>query len=327
MDDGTVRSEPCLSGSQISISKREQWKSRFDFLFACVGLSVGLGNVWRFPYLCYKNGGGTFLIPYFISIIAAGIPLFTLEVTLGQLTAQGGIIAWDICPLFRGIGFATLVTIFRLNCYYNVILAWGLYYLFSSFTATLPWTLCGQWWNTEKCDSFNTINGTNGSAKAYNSSVVIDSAVEFWENRVLGLSTGIENMGRIQWHLALCLLLAWVIVFLCVFRGIKASGKVVYFTATAPYLFMFILLGRAVTLEGAVDGLRHFISADWEKLMEFSVGSQSSFYWRIKGIALHTNPLYITFGLTLDRKSSSVTPSALEHWLPSGVTMNFITTS
>ncbi|CAH8590847.1 unnamed protein product [Dicrocoelium dendriticum] len=78
-------------------------------------------------------------------------------------------------------------------------------------------------------------------------------------------------MGRIQWHLALCLLLAWVIVFLCVFRGIKASGKVVYFTATAPYLFMFILLGRAVTLEGAVDGLRHFISADWEKLMEFSL--------------------------------------------------------
>ncbi|CAH8590828.1 unnamed protein product [Dicrocoelium dendriticum] len=92
-------------------------------------------------------------------------------------------------------------------------------------------------------------------------------------------------MGRIQWHLALCLLLAWVIVFLCVFRGIKASGKVVYFTATAPYLFMFILLGRAVTLEGSVDGLRHFISADWEKLMDFSVwidaGSQIFFSYAI----------------------------------------------
>ncbi|KAF8569556.1 hypothetical protein P879_06633, partial [Paragonimus westermani] len=227
------------------LGKRDQWKRRFDFLLACVGLSVGLGNVWRFPYLCYKNGGGTFLIPYFVSVFAAGLPVFLLEVTLGQLTSQGGISAWNICPLFTGIGFATTVTNFCLCCYYNVILAWALYYLFSSLTTILPWTLCGQWWNTDACrESYltNTTSMSNITGIKLNESfssegqishtgnrsalLLVDAATEFWERNVLGLSNGIEHMGTVRWQMALCLLLAWLIIFLCIFRGIKTSGKV-----------------------------------------------------------------------------------------------------
>ncbi|KAM9561777.1 sodium- and chloride-dependent GABA transporter 2-like isoform 2-T2 [Salvelinus alpinus] len=88
--------------TQQRVKERGQWDSKMEFILTVAGAIIGLGNIWRFPYLCYKNGGGAFFIPYILYLVTCGIPLFILETALGQYTSQGGITCWrKICPLFE----------------------------------------------------------------------------------------------------------------------------------------------------------------------------------------------------------------------------------
>ncbi|XP_022090620.1 sodium- and chloride-dependent GABA transporter 2-like [Acanthaster planci] len=282
-----------------SVEEREQWSSKLDFLLALIGFSVGLGNVWRFPYLCFKNGGGAFLIPYLICLVIGGVPLLLMELGLGQFMAQGGIGVWKISPLFKGIGLGSVVILILLDIYYNIILAWGIYYMFMSFTSVLPWSHCGNDFNTYTCRDPNLI-GVPGStfwvcdhfwlnetlpplpSDSVNVSEALQnctdleginrtsSVTEFWERKILQihLSEGLHDIGLPNWQLTLCLLLAWALVYLCVFKGVKSSGKVVYFTATFPYILITILLVRAVTLENAKEGLLYYVKPDLNRLAD-----------------------------------------------------------
>uniref|UniRef100_A0A671RN95 Transporter n=1 Tax=Sinocyclocheilus anshuiensis TaxID=1608454 RepID=A0A671RN95_9TELE len=206
--------------------QREKWASKLDFLLSVAGGFVGLGNVWRFPYLCYKNGGGAFLIPYFIFLFGGGLPVFFLEVALGQFTSEGGITCWEkLCPIFTGIGYASIVIVSLLNIYYIVILAWGLYYLFQCFQPELPWASCNNKWNTENCVE-DTLRKNKTLWGAVNATNFTSPVTEFWERNVLSISDGIEQVGHIKWDLALCLLAVWIICFFCIWKGVKSTGKV-----------------------------------------------------------------------------------------------------
>ncbi|XP_074621803.1 sodium- and chloride-dependent GABA transporter 1-like [Acropora palmata] len=264
--------------------KRELWGHKAEFILATIGLAVGLGNVWRFPYLCQKNGGGAFLIPYGIFMVIEGLPLFFLELSIGQRMRKSALRCWkDVHPALFGIGVACLMVSLMLCMYYVVVIAWCCYYFFISFTKLLPWdheTLCPQYKKFKDLEQDVKICASNISCS--NSTVYSDlkSQVDnfadccvrdppqfYFYHHALQISTSIEDGGiGMNWKLAGCLLFAWVITYLCVVKGIKSSGKVVYFTATFPYVILVILFFRGVTLKGAGNGIKAFFNPDWKLL-------------------------------------------------------------
>lgn len=249
---------------------REKWGKKLDFMLSCVGYAVGLGNVWRFPYLCYENGGATFLIPYFVMLAINGIPLFYMELAIGQYLSLGTVGAWTaLCPMARGIGFGMIMVSFLVSIYYNMIIAWCLLYMFQSFRKDVPWRTCDNTWNTPLCQA----TGRNISLNCTGLGLAADCkstspSEEFFNNNILKISEGLSDIGDVSWQIVLCLILAWVIIYLCLIKGVISSGKVVYFTATFPYIVLFILMIRGATLDGSLQGVKFYLNPEIGKLKD-----------------------------------------------------------
>ncbi|WAR17586.1 SC6A9-like protein [Mya arenaria] len=270
---------------EVGNIERGLWANKLEFFLAICGYTVGIGSVWRFPIICSRNGGGAFLIPFFFFLITAGGPLYYLEVCLGQFTGKSAGLAFECCPLLKGIGVLQVMLSLTVLWYVIMVLAWVCYFLYSSFFPVLPWTTCNNQWNTPHCTPLSDmwvddianvhVNGSditsNMTSIAVSSTMNSSSAFEFWEFNAIGRSSGFEEMGSMQPHLVICLLIAWVFTVLAVIKGVKTLGKVVYITATAPYLFLTIIFIKGLTMEGAADGIKTYVTPDFSKLLTFKV--------------------------------------------------------
>ncbi|MBT7903675.1 sodium-dependent transporter [Candidatus Woesearchaeota archaeon] len=214
---------------------RDRWSSRTIFILAAVGSAVGLGNVWRFPYLTYKFGGGAFLIPFLIALMVLGTPLLILEFALGQKLQKGAIHAFQhVHHRLGGIGFLAITASFIVVVYYAAILAWALVYFVKSFTFNLPWV---------------------GDAEGY-----------FFGN-VLQLTDSISQIGGVNWWLFLALGVVWLAIYYCVRKGVDSIGKSLKILVPLPLVLLGVLLIRGLTLEGSLTGIYYYIRPDFNALL------------------------------------------------------------
>ncbi|XP_060075941.1 sodium- and chloride-dependent glycine transporter 1-like [Ylistrum balloti] len=277
---------------------REQWGNKVEYVLSILGYLVGFANIWRFPYVCMKNGGGAFLIPYLIILLLMGTPLYFLEASLGQFTGKSFKEVWSYCPIIQGMALCYQILLIPSTCYFVMLLTWTVYYFYTSFHSPLPWSTCGNEWNTQYCfsgleDNMEGLATTNTTDLLNRTSVMNMSNMifplnesyalkrysaeeEFWHNHVLSISAGLDDIGSLQGSLVLCLALTWFLIYLCVIKGIRTSGKVVYLTATLPYLLLTVLLINNLTLPGSLDGVVFFIKPNFNSLGNIQVWLQAA---------------------------------------------------
>ena len=219
------------------MAKRENWDSRYIFIMAAIGSAVGLGNVWRFPYVCFENGGGAFLIPYFIAIFTAGIPLMILEFSIGHWARAAPPKAFlKVGKKWEWAGWLSVLLPFTVATYYVVIMAWCFSYMI--YSIDLRWGL-----NSE----------------------------QFFLNTYLGISKQPLEINGISIPVLLGLISIWFFIFIILYKGVKRIGKVVAWTVPIPTILIIILTIRGLTLPGSIDGLAYYLTPDFSKLLDGNV--------------------------------------------------------
>jgi len=216
--------------------KREQWKSQFGFLLAAVGSAIGLGNIWRFSYMAYSNGGGAFLIPYVIALLTAGVSLLILEFAIGHERIGSAPLAYaKIRQNWEWLGWwAVTFVMFGIELYYVVIIAWCLNFFFLSFD--LGW-------------------GSDPN--------------NYFFKEFLMLSEGPADIGQIRTPILASLIAVWTLNWIIVYRGIR-KGIEIANKIFMPLLFVLtaILVFWALSLEGASAGIKAYLTPDFSKLQE-----------------------------------------------------------
>ncbi|WP_138418538.1 sodium-dependent transporter [Aquibacillus sediminis] len=218
---------------------RSQWGTRLGFLLAAMGSAIGLGNIWRFPATAYENGGGAFFLPYLFALLTAGIPLLIMEYTIGHKYRSSSPRAFSkMSKGMEWMGWWQVLISFVISTYYPIIIAWAIMYAYFSL---------GQSWE--------------GS----------ENATAFFTGDFLNLADA-GTFGSMVPNVLIPLIAVWAIALFFLGRGVKKGIEVAnkIFIPTLAVVFLIIVI-RAVTLDGALEGLNAFFEPNWETIMNGDV--------------------------------------------------------
>lgn len=217
--------------SEESEPDRERWPSRLSFVLASMGGAVGIGNLLRYPSVAAKHFGLQWFIPYLLALFGVGLPILALEIALGQTMRGAAVVANNaIHRRLRGLGTATALIALITVTYYVVIMAWVCALIRHSFRTPLPWRSDQDFFFLEVVRNVESVREQGARYLSYPGRGVIG-----------------ETLG---WAV-----LTWALVYLCIFRGVAVTGRIVYITMLVPLLLCVVLLVRAVTMRGARDGI------------------------------------------------------------------------
>jgi NSS family neurotransmitter:Na+ symporter len=227
-------------------AQREQWNSTLGFILAAIGSAVGLGNIWRFSYVAYENGGGAFLVPYLLALFVVGVPLLLLEFGVGHyMKASAPLSFFRIDHRFQWLGWwAVSFTMFGILIYYCVVIAWCLNFIV--FSLYEPWTGPGA-------DAFFFADFLGAKAAD-------------------GSTFGPFDLTAPRWQILFALAAVWVINGAVVGRGLQRGVEpVIKVFMPLLVVLMGVLVVWSLFLEGAGQGLSWYLEPDWSKLTEWSV--------------------------------------------------------
>lgn len=235
-----------------------QWNSKWEYILSCVSYGVGLGNLWRFPYLVFQNGGMTFIIPYWICLLFCGLPLCVFEGCLGQMTGLTNLKLWQTSDWLAGLGWGQVLMCYICNIYYAVIIAYALLFVYYSPSMTFA-------------DDSDFCSGKNQTITSGNTSC----QEEFYKYKILnnpsGLSDYVSGLGEVNYPLALALAVVWMIMFIALRSSTSSAGKLSYITAIFPYICLTALLVSSTMQSGSEIGVAQYFQVDLKLLLESKI--------------------------------------------------------
>ncbi|WP_408925388.1 sodium-dependent transporter [Corynebacterium sp. YSMAA1_1_F7] len=218
--------------------RRETFNSRLVFLMAAIGSAVGLGNIWRFPYAAYENGGGAFLIPYLVALLSAGIPLLWFDLAMGHRFRGSTPLTFRRTSKYaEPIGWLKVGVNFFIAVYYAAIIAWaGIY----------TWNSLSKAWG--------------------------DNAETYFQKEFLKLDDSSAWTGDFVIPILLVMAAVWAVCIFILARGINEGiGRITMFFVPVLVVLFVVMVIRALFLEGSAEGLNAFFTPDWSVLSDTSV--------------------------------------------------------
>ena len=228
-----------MAHSAQKAQKRETFSGRRAFIMAAIGSAVGLGNIWRFPYTTYENGGGAFIIPYLIALLTAGIPLLFLDYAIGHRNRGGAPLSYRrVSPHFEVFGWWQMMVNVIIGLYYAVVLGWAASYTYFSFTGA---------WGDKPIDFF---------------------IGEFLKMGDIKNGVSFEFVGMVTVPLIAMWIVALGVLSMGVQKGIAKASSVLMPVLVVMFMALVIY---SLFLPGAAKGLDALFTPDWSKLSNPSV--------------------------------------------------------